>query len=261
MPSLEIIWQQDATAHVFTRHPDDSRAGERRIDAAELVRLADAPPDGARARRQRADDLRDRRARPPRGRRGPGAPLPRARERRLARLLGRDARRDRAEGADPDRRCPARGLRGPLRRRPGCRRPRPLSGPRRPDRARPPPGGPRAADRAVRRPAARPPRSCSWPGSPPPSRGSRPTRATRRCDVGCPAGSTPGSIGGPRRRGGSASTSTSGRGRSPRRLTRSCSSSGCRRRTIPPSACPPRFSGAAVTRCTRSCVRATRAAI
>src|SRR5207247_5969107 len=46
VPRLEIIWQQDATAHVFTRDPDDSRTGERRIDAAELVRLADAPPDG-----------------------------------------------------------------------------------------------------------------------------------------------------------------------------------------------------------------------
>ena len=46
MPTLEIIWQQDATAHVFTRGPDDSRTGERRIDAAELVRFADAPPDG-----------------------------------------------------------------------------------------------------------------------------------------------------------------------------------------------------------------------
>jgi hypothetical protein len=46
VPRLEIIWQQDATAQVFTRDTDDTRTGERQIDAAELVHLAAAPPDG-----------------------------------------------------------------------------------------------------------------------------------------------------------------------------------------------------------------------
>jgi hypothetical protein len=46
VPRLELIWQEDATARVFTRDDDGSEAGERRIDAAELLRLADAPPEG-----------------------------------------------------------------------------------------------------------------------------------------------------------------------------------------------------------------------
>jgi hypothetical protein len=44
MSSLEVIWQQDATASVFTRGADGERSAARTIDVRELIALADAPP-------------------------------------------------------------------------------------------------------------------------------------------------------------------------------------------------------------------------
>jgi hypothetical protein len=45
MSFLEIIWQQDATASVFTRGVDDERSALRTIDVRELIALAGAPPE------------------------------------------------------------------------------------------------------------------------------------------------------------------------------------------------------------------------
>jgi hypothetical protein len=44
MSILEIIWQQDATASVFTRGTDGERTAVRTIDVQELIALADSPP-------------------------------------------------------------------------------------------------------------------------------------------------------------------------------------------------------------------------
>ena len=43
---LEILWQEDATAEVFTRGAENARSGERRVGAPELIRLAAEPPNG-----------------------------------------------------------------------------------------------------------------------------------------------------------------------------------------------------------------------
>ncbi len=42
---LEILWQQDATASVFTRADDGTLSDVRTVDVAEVLRLAAAPPD------------------------------------------------------------------------------------------------------------------------------------------------------------------------------------------------------------------------
>jgi hypothetical protein len=46
MSSLEIIWQQDATAAMFTRGADGERSASRTIDVRELIALSAAPPPG-----------------------------------------------------------------------------------------------------------------------------------------------------------------------------------------------------------------------
>ena len=261
MPSLEIIWQQDATAHVFTRHPDDSRADERRIDAAELVRLADAPPEepelGGSARttfaivelahRGVAEGLVHPYLEHANGAWHAfwGATLDATVQKALTQIAAALPEVC-AAPFDGDRDAAVHDLYPVLVDQIARDR---LQA----DRVQ--------LDRPVAAPAARPPRSCSWTGSPPPTPKLPPhsgyAALRRRLSAWIDTGSQSTLLGAVEAR---RSTSTSDREQSPMTLTRSCSSSGCRRRTIPPSACPLRSSGAAVTRCTRSCVRATRVA-
>ena len=44
---LELVWQQDATASLFTRDPGGTLTAARRLEVEELLRLAETAPDEA----------------------------------------------------------------------------------------------------------------------------------------------------------------------------------------------------------------------
>ena len=223
----------------------------------QLIRLADARrrPNRRRAgargrssRRRAGAALRRRRPRPP----GVSTTAVAAGSRSGARRSTEACRRRWTRSPRPSRR-----LRRRVRRRPGRHRARPLSGARRPDRARPPARGRRAAgnrDEAgpAHRARALPRRAHGRrPGAPTP-RGLRGARA-----AAVAAGSTRASGAAVDAAGGSACTWTSGDGAD----GASCSSCGCRPRTTRRSACPPRCCGAAATTSSPSSATATRGAI
>ena len=273
-PTLEIVWQQDATAILFVRDADGAlSAGEltlgkptvaklalggdsfpaRRLDVPQLIRLADAPPaepvagGSARAifalvelaQRSVAEGL----VHPDLDHGGGwwhafwGATLDQSVQATLTEIAAALPAVS-ADAFDGDR--DAHGA-------------RPLSRARRPDREGPPARRRGAAcepDEAGSPDRARPlPRRAHAP----PTLCCRATPATRRSTGSCRAGSTPASVDARRPAGGSACTSTSGK------ATRSCSSCGCRPRTIRRSGCPRPCCGAATTTSSPSSATAIRA--
>ena len=263
MPTLEIIWQQDATAPCSSRAvPDDSRTGERQIDAAELVRFADAPPDGLElggsarttfaivelAHRGVAEGLVHPYLEHSNGAWHAfwGSTLDATVQKALTRIAAALPEVC-AAPFDGDRDAVVHDL---------------YPVPRRPSRARPPSGGPGSADPGTPAPAAQRPQKLFLAGlvaaesSLPPHSGYA---ALRRRVSGW---STPVSIGrssapwearpAPRRAAGSEA------GGGSRDRARALAAGG--RRSNPR---PARLAslGVVATRCTRSCVRATRAAI